>query len=93
MIGLDKLEMKIDEVLCVEFQVFKQEYCDLDEVIEVFIECGISDVLMIKCLKKKKLFLKDKIVYIEDCLILDIIVQRLYLSIVCVLLIIGGING
>ncbi|MCH2251309.1 MAG: DUF465 domain-containing protein, partial [Cognatishimia sp.] len=64
MTGLDKLEMKTDEVLRVELQVFKQEHRDLDEAIEALIERGTSDVLTIKRLKKKKLLLKDKIAYI-----------------------------
>ncbi|MEJ5218439.1 DUF465 domain-containing protein [Cognatishimia sp. D5M38] len=73
MTGLDKLEMKTDEVLRVELQVFKQEHRDLDEAIEALIERGTSDVLTIKRLKKKKLLLKDKIAYIEDRLTPDII--------------------
>ena len=73
MTGLDKLEMKTDEVLRVELQVFKQEHRDLDEAIEAMIERGTSDVLTIKRLKKKKLLLKDKIAYIEDRLTPDII--------------------
>ncbi|NQY58855.1 YdcH family protein [Cognatishimia sp.] len=73
MTGLDQLEMKTDEVLRVELQVFKQEHRDLDEAIEALIERGTSDVLTIKRLKKKKLLLKDKIAYIEDRLTPDII--------------------
>ncbi|WP_370229757.1 YdcH family protein [Cognatishimia sp.] len=73
MTGLDKLEMKTDDVLRVELQVFKQEHRDLDEAIEALIERGTSDVLTIKRLKKKKLLLKDKIAYIEDRLTPDII--------------------
>ena len=73
MTGLDKLEMKTDEVLRVELQVFKQEHRDLDEAIEALIERGTSDVLTIKRLKKKKLLLKDKIAYIEDRLTPDLI--------------------
>ena len=73
MTGLDKLEMKTDEVLRVELQVLKQEHRDLDEAIEALIERGTSDVLTIKRLKKKKLLLKDKIAYIEDRLTPDII--------------------
>ena len=73
MTGLDQLEMKTDEVLRVELQVFKQEHRDWDEAIEALIERGTSDVLTIKRLKKKKLLLKDKIAYIEDRLTPDII--------------------
>lgn len=73
MTGLDKLEMKTDDVLRVELQVFKQEHRDLDEAIEALIERGTSDVLTIRRLKKKKLLLKDKIAYIEDRLTPDII--------------------
>jgi hypothetical protein len=73
MTGIDKLEMKTDDVLRVELQVFKQEHRDLDEAIEALIERGTSDVLTIRRLKKKKLLLKDKIAYIEDRLTPDII--------------------
>lgn len=73
MTGLEALEMKTDDVLRVELQVFKQEHRDLDEAITALIERGTSDVLTIQRLKKKKLLLKDKIAYIEDRLTPDII--------------------
>ncbi|MGR3838944.1 MAG: YdcH family protein [Cognatishimia sp.] len=71
--GLTELEMKTDDVLRVELEVFKQEHRDLDEAIDALIERGTSDALTIQRLKKKKLLLKDKIAYIEDRLTPDII--------------------
>lgn len=73
MTGLEALEMKTDDVLRVELQVFRQEHRDLDEAITALIERATSDALTIQRLKKKKLLLKDKIAYIEDRLTPDII--------------------
>lgn len=51
----------------------KQEHRDLDCAIEALEQSGNCDQLQLKRLKKKKLFLKDQIVELEDQLFPDII--------------------
>jgi hypothetical protein len=51
----------------------KQEHRDLDSAINALEQSGRSDALQLKRLKKKKLFLRDEIVRIEDELLPDII--------------------
>ena len=67
------ISMKTEEVLRVELEVFKREHRDLDEAISALQDRGVADQLMLQRLKKKKLFLKDKIALIEDRLTPDII--------------------
>ena len=67
------IEMKTDEVLRVELEVFRREHRDLDAAIEALVESGKGDQLTIKRLKKQKLRLKDRIALIEDRLTPDII--------------------
>ncbi|MBE9636677.1 YdcH family protein [Salipiger mangrovisoli] len=67
------ISMKTEEVLRVELEVFKREHRDLDEAILALQERGTADQLTLQRLKKKKLFLKDKIAMIEDRLTPDII--------------------
>ncbi|TYB83304.1 YdcH family protein [Maritimibacter fusiformis] len=66
-------EMKSEEVLRVELEVFRREHRDLDEAITALVERGTSDQVTIRRLKKQKLALKDKITRIEDKLTPDII--------------------
>lgn len=66
-------EMKTDDVLRVELEVFKAEHRDLDEAIHALEESGRADQLRLRRLKKQKLALKDKITRIEDKLTPDII--------------------
>ncbi len=66
-------EMKTEEVLRVELEVFKAEHRDLDEAIHALEERGGADPLRLRRLKKQKLALKDKIARIEDQLTPDII--------------------
>lgn len=68
-----EIEMKTDDVLRVELEVFRQEHRDLDDAIHALVERGTSDRLSIQRLKKKKLMLKDIIARIEDRLTPDII--------------------
>ena len=51
----------------------KQEHRDLDSAINALDESGRADALQLKCLKKKKLSLRDEISRIEDQLLPDII--------------------
>lgn len=67
------ISMKTEEVLRVELEVFRREHRDLDEAIRAMQATGTADQLTLQRLKKKKLFLKDKIALIEDRLLPDII--------------------
>lgn len=67
------LEMKTDEVLAVELEVFRRQHRDLDHAIAALTERGTSDQLTVRRLKKEKLRLKDLIAVIEDRLTPDII--------------------
>ena len=66
-------EMKSDEVLRVELEVFRREHRDLDDAIAALEASGRADQLRLRRLKKQKLALKDKIARIEDQLTPDII--------------------
>ena len=66
-------EMKTEEVLRVELEVFRREHRDLDEAIAALVESRRSDALTLRRLKKQKLALKDRISRIEDRLTPDII--------------------
>ncbi len=66
-------EMKTDEVLRAELEVFRREHRDLDDAIAALEEAGRADALRLRRLKKQKLSLKDKIARIEDKLTPDII--------------------
>jgi len=66
-------EMKPEDVLRVELEVFRREHGDLDEAIHALEESGRADQLRLRRLKKQKLALKDTITRIEDLLTPDII--------------------
>ncbi|MFX0542997.1 YdcH family protein [Roseovarius sp. S4756] len=68
-----ELAMKSDDVLRVELEQFRREHRDLDIAIEALEERTVRDPLTIKRLKQQKLRLKDRIAYIEDRLLPDII--------------------
>lgn len=51
----------------------QQEHRDLDAAIEALAVAPGSDLLQIQRLKKRKLFLRDRITFIEDQLTPDII--------------------
>lgn len=67
------LSMQTEEVLRVELEVLRREHRDLDESITALVEKGTADQLTLQRLKRKKLQLKDRIAYIEDRLLPDII--------------------
>jgi len=50
-----------------------QEHRDLDSAIEALQDSPGSDVLQVQRLKKRKLYLRDRITFIEDQLTPDII--------------------
>ena len=66
-------EMKNEDVLRVELEVFRREHRDLDEAIHALEESRRADPLRLRRLKKQKLALKDRIARIEDQLTPDII--------------------
>jgi len=68
-----EFSMKSEDVLRVELEEFRRQHRDLDDAIEALQERGARDPLTIKRLKQQKLRLKDKIAYIEDRLLPDII--------------------
>ncbi|MHA6642833.1 YdcH family protein [Mesorhizobium sp. A623] len=55
-----------------EFARLKQEHADFDAAINAMIAMG-CDPLQIQRMKKKKLFLKDRLMALEDRIIPDII--------------------
>ena len=65
--------MKTDDVLRVELEVFRTDHRALDDAIKELVDVGTSDQLMLRRLKKQKLWLKDRIRVIEDRLTPDII--------------------
>ncbi|MDO5756180.1 MAG: DUF465 domain-containing protein [Rhodobacterales bacterium] len=68
-----ELSMKSDEVLRIELEQFRREHRDLDEAIHALEQRAERDPLTVKRLKQQKLRLKDRISYIEDRLLPDII--------------------
>lgn len=71
--GETDLSMKTDDVLRVELDVFRREHRELDEAILALVAQSPADQLALQRMKKKKLWLKDRIAAIEDRLTPDII--------------------
>jgi hypothetical protein len=67
------ISMKTVDVLRVELEVFRTDHRALDDAIKELVDVGTSDQLMLRRLKKQKLWLKDRITVIEDRLTPDII--------------------
>ena len=61
------------EILRLELQKLRDEHRDLDDAIKALEEKVVSDRLSIQRLKKRKLLLKDKISYLQDQIMPDII--------------------
>ncbi|CAH1650322.1 conserved hypothetical protein [Hyphomicrobiales bacterium] len=61
------------DVLAAELSRLREEHRDLDMAIGALEHVGPADQLQIQRLKKRKLFLKDRISFIEDQLTPDII--------------------
>ncbi len=59
--------------LASELARLKEEHRDLDSAIEALDRLDVSDRLQIQRLKKRKLWLKDRIAHLEDQLTPDII--------------------
>lgn len=66
-------EMSLEEVLRVELDVLRQEHRALDTEIADLEEAARADMISLQRMKKRKLYLKDKISRLEDRLNPDII--------------------
>ena len=67
MTGHDEQEVRI------ELARLRQEHRDLDAAIGAMVALGTSDTIQIQRLKKRKLVLKDRITFLEDQIVPDII--------------------
>lgn len=56
-----------------ELARLKEEHRDLDSAIEALERLGVNDRLQVQRLKKRKLWLKDRISFLEDQITPDII--------------------
>jgi hypothetical protein len=56
-----------------ELAAKRQEHADLDVAIQTLQNSGYADQMLIQRMKKRKLALKDRIVYLEGLLLPDII--------------------
>lgn len=56
-----------------ELEHLRHEHRDLDAAIEALLHLSTTDRLQVQRLKKRKLVLRDRIVFIEDLLTPDII--------------------
>jgi hypothetical protein len=56
-----------------ELDRLRQEHRDLDTAIDALAALAVADRLQLQRLKKRKLALRDRIVYLEDLLTPDII--------------------
>lgn len=71
--SLNDMNMDRVEILRLELQKLRDEHRDLDDAIKALEEKVVSDRLSIQRLKKRKLLLKDKISYLQDQIMPDII--------------------
>lgn len=71
--SLNDMNMDRVEILRLELQKLRDEHRDLDDAIKALEEKVVSDRLSIQRLKKRKLLLKDKIAYLQDQIMPDII--------------------
>ncbi len=56
-----------------EMSNLRQEHRDLDSALHALVETGRGDHLTLQRLKKKKLAIRDRLAYLEDRLVPDII--------------------
>ena len=61
------------EILTVELARLREEHRDLDSAIDALERLGPVNQIQIQRLKKRKLYLRDRISYLEDQLTPDII--------------------
>jgi hypothetical protein len=69
----EKLSAEERALLKAEFERLRQEHRDLDAAIEALSHLGTGDRLQLQRLKKRKLFLRDRLAFLEDQLTPDII--------------------
>lgn len=69
----EKLSDEERALLQAELEHLRQEHRDLDAAIEALLHLGAADRLQIQRLKKRKLVLRDRLVFLEDQLTPDII--------------------
>jgi hypothetical protein len=67
------MEKEEERELQVQLARLQQEHRDLDAAIAALQETRGADILQVQRLKKRKLYLKDRISFIEDQLTPDII--------------------
>jgi hypothetical protein len=67
------MEKEDERELQVQLARLQQEHRDLDAAIAALQETRGADILQVQRLKKRKLYLKDRISFIEDQLTPDII--------------------
>ncbi len=67
MTGHDEQEVRM------ELARLRQEHRDLDAAIAAMVALGTSDTIQVQRLKKRKLVLKDRITFLEDQILPDII--------------------
>lgn len=61
------------KVLAAELERLRQEHGDLDAAIDALALVGKGDQLQLQRLKKRKLFLRDRLAFLDDMLTPDII--------------------
>lgn len=61
------------DMLASELDRLRQEHRDLDAAIDALALVGKGDQLQLQRLKKRKLFLRDRLAFVEDMLTPDII--------------------
>lgn len=61
------------EALTTELARLREEHRDLDSAIEALEQLGAANQIQVQRLKKRKLYLRDRISYLEDRLTPDII--------------------
>ncbi len=69
----EKLSDEERALLQAELEHLRQEHRDLDAAIEALLHLGAADQLQIQRLKKRKLVLRDRLVFLDDQLTPDII--------------------
>ena len=62
-----------EEELLAQLAMIRQDHADLDAAIQALSATPLPDMLLIGRLKRKKLYLKDEIVRIEDQLTPDLL--------------------
>jgi len=65
--------MNDEEKLLREFDMLRHEHDDLNEIIETSMQVAKYDALTVQRLKKRKLWLKDRISVLESIIYPDII--------------------